>query len=179
MKSYKNISISLIFVLALSFTGIFFNSCSKYEEGPSISLISAMKKITGTWTLEETMLNDTIINLNDLTSLLGDINLDSLTGDSPISIDDIQVSEVKVTFEKDGDGNFFFALDIGFFPISRTEYITWEFDDDKENIDVTLLEDVHTFEIVMLTKKELWLRRTETTGGVTSVLLMKLEKEKD
>ncbi len=179
MKSYKNISISLIFVLALSFIGIFFNSCNKYEEGPSISLVSATKRITGTWLLKETMLNDTVINLNDLTSLLGDMDLDSLAGDSPIPLGDVQVTEVKVTFEKDGDGNFYFALDLGFFPITRTEYITWKFDDEKENIDVTLLEDVHTFKIVMLTKKELWLRRTETTDGATSVLLMKLDKEND
>lgn len=179
MKSYKNISISLIFVLALSFTGIFFNSCNKYEEGPSISLLSATKRITGTWLLKETVLNDTVINLNDLSSLLSGIDLDSLIGDFPFAIDDIQISAIKLTFEKDGGGNFLILANLGFLESPISENITWKFDDDKENIDITLFEDDLTFEIVMLTKKELWIRKTETAGGLTSVLLMKLDKEKD
>lgn len=156
-----------------------FSSCNKYEEGPSFSLLSATKRIVGTWELTETTINDTVVSLNDLTSMLGDVDLDSLTGGIPISIEDITVTSVKVTFEKDGDGNFFFAISAGFFPVSRTEYITWVFDDDKENIDITIMSEVQSFEIIRLTNKELWLRRTETEGVATTTTVMKMEKEKE
>jgi len=168
-------------ILACIISGFIFvfMSCNKYEEGPSFSWLSATKRIEGTWVLTETTVNDTVVSLNDLTSMLGDVDLDSLTGGIPIDISDITVTAVKLTIEKDGDGNFFFAISTGFFPVSRTEYITWSFDDDKENIDITIMSEVQSFEIIRLTNKELWLRRIETTDGLTTTMVMKMEKEKD
>jgi hypothetical protein len=168
----------IIAALALAFL-LGFSSCNKYEEGPSFTLLSATKRIEGTWVLTETTINDTVVSLNDLTSMLGDVDLDSITGGIPIDISDITVTAVKLTIEKDGDGNFFFAISAGFFPFSRTEYITWVFDDEKENIDITIMSEVQSFEIIRLTNKELWLRRIETTDGHTTTMVMKMEKEKD
>lgn len=168
-------------ILACIISGFIFvfMSCNKYEEGPSFSLLSATKRIEGTWVLTETRVNDTVVNLNDLTSLLGDVNLDSITGGIPIDISQVTVTAVKVTFEKDGDGNFYFAINVGFFPFNYTQYITWVFDDDKENIDVSIESEVQSFEILRLTNKELWLRRIETVDAVTTTTVLKCEKEKD
>jgi hypothetical protein len=181
IKNVKNYCMKrILFVFWAVIIGlVIFSSCNKYEEGPSFSLLSATKRIVGTWELTETTINDTVVSLNDLTSMLGDVDLDSLTGGIPISIEDITVTSVKVTFEKDGDGNFFFAISAGFFPVSRTEYITWVFDDEKVNIDITIMSEVQSFEIIRLTNKELWLRRIETTAGPTTTTVMKMEKEKE
>ncbi len=175
MKS-KNVLLIASAVMAIS---IVFSSCNKYEEGPAFTILSATKRIEGTWLLTETRVNDTIVNLNDLTSMLGNVDMDSITGGLPIDISQITVTAVKVTFEKDGDGNFYFAINAGFFPVTRTEYITWVFDDAKENIDVTIQSEIQSFEIIRLTNKELWLRRIETLDGLTTTTILKCEKEKD
>lgn len=172
----KNILIIAAAVMAMS---IVFSSCNKYEEGPAFTIVSVNKRIEGTWVLKETKVNDTVVNLNDLSSMLGNVDMDSIAGDIPFDISDITVTAVKLKIEKDGDGNFYFAINAGFFPVTRTEYITWVFDDKKENIDITIMSEILSFEILRLTTKELWIRNVETTDGVSTTLVMKMEKEKD
>jgi len=157
---------------------IMFSSCNKYEEGPSFSLLSATKRIVGTWELKETTINDTVVDLNDMIDMLGESELDSIS-DMGFDISQIDITAVKVTFEKDGDGNFFFAISMSGFPFSRTEYMTWEFDEDKEDVEITIMSEIQIFEILRLSNSELWLRRIEEQGGLTTTTVMKLEKEKD
>ncbi len=97
---------------------VIFSSCNKYEEGPSFTLLSATKRITGTWELKETLVNDTLVTLNDFTSMLGDMDLDSLTGGIPIDPSTLTITDIKTTFEKDGDGNFYFAVSVMGFPVN-------------------------------------------------------------
>ena len=158
---------------------VIFSSCNKYEEGPAFTILSATKRITGTWELKETLVNDTIVNLNDFTSMLGDIDLDSLSGGIPIDPSTLTITDIKATFEKDGDGNFYFALSMMGFPINRTEYMTWQFDEDKMNVEITLMNELQAMEILRLTNKEMWLRNIETEDGVTTTIIMKMEKEKE
>ncbi|MBP7464423.1 MAG: hypothetical protein KA793_08810 [Bacteroidales bacterium] len=164
-------------VLLTIAAALMLSSCTTYDEGPSFTLISAMQRITGTWVLEETRVNDTVVDLNDMAAMLGDVDLDSLTGGFQIDPTQISVTKVNLTFEKDGDGNFYFAVSVMSFPFSRTEFITWSFDDEKQNVSITALEETRDYEIVKLTKTELWLRYTETTDGETTTLFMKFEKE--
>lgn len=158
---------------------VLFSACNKYEEGPSFSLLSATKRITGTWLLTETILNDTAVDLMNLGALLGDdVSLDSLMGDIQIDPSQVSINSVKIIFEKDGDGNMAINLKILAFPYNHIEYIKWKFDADKENVDITIMDDLQSFKILRLTNKDLWLLRTETEDGVTTKFLMKMEKEK-
>lgn len=158
---------------------VLFSACNKYEEGPSFSLLSATKRITGTWKLTETRLNDSLVDLMDIGALLGgDVSLDSLMGDIQIDPTEISIKEIKITFEKGGNGNIGINLLVVGFPYNHVENITWKFDAEKENVDVTIMNDLQTFKILRLSNKDLWLLRSETEGGVTTTFLMKMEKEK-
>jgi hypothetical protein len=171
----KNILIIAAVTVAASFL---MTSCNKYEEGPSFSLLSANKRIEGTWLMTETRINDTVIDLNDLTSMLGNIDTDSLS-DTGIDFSQVSVTSVKATFEKDGPGNFTITLSVMGLAYPYTQAFTWAFDDKKENVNLTISGDVQTFEIVRLTNKELWIRNTVSEGSITTITEMEFEKEKD
>ncbi len=178
MKSYKKLSFVLFLILSLSFFNIFFTSCNKYEEGPSFSLLSATKRITGTWDLKETLLNDEVLDVNEMLGMFGDIDMDSVSG-FEIDLSQVTLNSVKITFEKEGSGNFTFSISYMGFPISQAEDMTWSFDDDKENVNITFEEEAETFKILMLTKKEMWLENTSTEDGITTVIVMKFDKQDD
>jgi hypothetical protein len=165
---------SIIFAISLVFS-----ACNKYEEGPSFTLLSATKRIEGTWVLTETKVNDTVLNLNDIMSLLANMETDSLSEDIPFDLSTVTINSIKATFDKDGTGNFKFNVSAMGLPFTQTEEITWAFDDEKENVAIVIMEETQSFEILRLTKKELWIRRVETTDGVTTTLIMKMEKEED
>ena len=134
-------------------------SCNKYEEGPAFSLLSANKRLEGTWVMTETRINDTVINLNDLMSMFGNVDTDSLS-DMEIDFSELSVSSVKATFEKEGAGNFTITLSVMGLAYPYTQAFTWAFDDKKENVNLTISGEVMTFEIIRLTNKELWIRNT-------------------
>ncbi|HOZ29376.1 MAG TPA: DUF5004 domain-containing protein [Bacteroidales bacterium] len=165
-------------IISFIIVALVFAACNKYEEGPTFSLLSVTKRITGTWELKETIINDTVVDLNDMIDMMGEAELDSLS-DMGFDISQLDITAVKVTFEKDGDGNFYFAINMSGFPFSRTEYMTWEFDEDKENVEITIMSEIQIFEIIRLSNSELWLRRIEVQDGITTTTVMKLEKEKD
>jgi hypothetical protein len=155
---------------------VFFSSCNKYEEGPSFTLLSATKRIVGTWELKETLINDQIVDINDMLDMFGEMDMDSMSG-FEIDPTQISVNSVKITFEKEGTGNFAFSVSYMSFPLTQKEDMIWSFDDDKENVSLTIMGDVQTFEIIRLTNKELWLKRVETVNGVDTTTIMKAEKE--
>ena len=170
-KHYLLLSVFVSFI-------IIFSACNKYEEGPAFSLLSVTKRITGIWELKETIINDTVVDLNDMIDMMGEAELDSIS-DMGFDISQINITAVKVTFEKDGDGNFYFAISLSGFPFTRTEYMTWVFDEDKEDVEITIMSEIQIFEILRLSNSELWLRRIEVQDGLTTTTVMKLEKEKD
>lgn len=64
MKNLKKISI-----LMLATTFIFTTSCSKYEEGPAISLLPKKTRLVGTWEVDEIVHDDgEVENVNDNTT---------------------------------------------------------------------------------------------------------------
>ncbi|PLX05914.1 MAG: hypothetical protein C0596_15555 [Marinilabiliales bacterium] len=178
MKNFKRITTVLVVLFSIT-AGITFNSCNKYEEGPSFSLLSATKRITGTWELTETLLNDEVVDVNDMLDMFGEMPMDTSMSEFEFDISEITVNSVMLTFEKSGAGNLAVSISYMMFPFTQNESMTWTFDDDKENVSITVMGDVQTFEIIRLTNKELWLRRVETTGGVTNTTIMKAEKEED
>ncbi|MDD2635088.1 MAG: hypothetical protein PHW82_06270 [Bacteroidales bacterium] len=172
--SKKIVLISIVLIIM----GMGFNSCKKYEEGPSFTLLTATNRITGTWELNETQLNGAVIDINDIISLfMGAMPADS-TADIGIGLDDFSINGVKMVFDKDGTGSFIVSVSVIGMTTNQTESITWEFDDKKENVDIVLMEETMSFEILRLTNKELWLSMSETIDNATSTTIMKLEKEK-
>lgn len=84
MKTYKNFSllVALTFILSLGLT-----SCEKYEEGPSLSLLSKKQRMTGTWLVVE---NDGDEVEEDLTYSMeadGDITMTYRDGNASFSFD--------------------------------------------------------------------------------------------
>jgi len=73
MRVKKFISI----VAVIMFCGVIFTGCSKYEDGPSISLLSKISRLTGVW-------NVTTMNGHTI---------------------DSDYESVELTFDKDGDYN--------------------------------------------------------------------------
>lgn len=53
-----------------------FNSCSKYEDGPAISLLSKKARITGTWTMESIVENGVTVDLGFLSVFAGTLTYD-------------------------------------------------------------------------------------------------------
>ncbi|HPG74372.1 MAG TPA: hypothetical protein PLM49_08785 [Bacteroidales bacterium] len=172
----KNLTFGLIIIALIGLS-----ACEKYENGPSFTLLSATKRITGNWELKEALLNDTIIDLNNMAALLGEFDTDNLGNSLPFEIDPTQISvnSVKLNLESDGDGNFSIAIQFITFPYTLTEYLTWAFDDEKENVEMTISNETSSFEILRLSNKEMWLRSTETVDGETNIVVTKFEKLDD
>lgn len=53
----KKITFNWVAIFVITSVSIFFNSCSKYEEGPGISLRSADARVTGDWKVESYTIN--------------------------------------------------------------------------------------------------------------------------
>lgn len=92
------------FVIILVF---FSTSCSKYDEGPTLSFKSPEKRITGKWLLDKYYVNDNLVNLNEL-----------------------GIEKWEKTFNADSSGMQTIKL-IGFEPVN--EDFEWQFDDKKLN----------------------------------------------
>jgi hypothetical protein len=151
----KKLAIILTMVAA---TAMIFSSCGKYEEGPSVSLLTKKARITGTWKVIETSTNGTSVDLGDMVT--------------------------KTTIEKDGTGSISVSGSFMGIDFSSTSDLEWEFNDSKEGIkirtkgtDETEWSEWDESEIIRLTNKECWTQVVETTAGVTTTTITKMEKE--
>ncbi|MCC7301608.1 MAG: hypothetical protein IT233_03105 [Bacteroidia bacterium] len=130
---------TIIWTLALlMFGSIAIVSCSKYEEGPKISLRTRKGRLAGDWKLTEMLVNGTAVNLSGSTY------------------------ELKI--EKDGGYTMIMTVPVlG----TLTDVGTWEFGDKKETlISTNSTGDKDTSTIVMLKNKMLKLK-DESGGDVT------------
>lgn len=177
MKTQKLHITSLVIVLTIA-SAIFFNSCNKYEEGPAFSLLSATKRIAGTWELKETTVNGDILDINQMLGIFGEMEMDTITG-FEFDLSQMTVNYVRMTLDKAGTGNFSVSVSYMGFSFPQNEEIIWSFDDKKENISITVMGDVQDFEIIRLTNKELWLQDVETIDGTITTTIMKSEKLND
>lgn len=76
---------------------------------------------------------------------------------------------IEMEFSKDGD----FELSYSYFTYSYSERGEWEFSGDKEELELTIDNEIQKFEILRLTNKELWMESID--GG--SVEEWRLEKK--
>jgi len=147
-----------IILTILATTAMIFSSCGKYEEGPSVSLLTKKARITGTWTLTETTHNGVV---------------QDMTGYS-----------ISTTLDKDGTGTSTATGEYLGMTISSTTKVEWEFNDTKESIrtryadeDGIFAEDWEETTITKLTNSEFWTEGTETENGVAIITIVKMTKD--
>jgi hypothetical protein len=139
-----------IFLIAFLVSAIFsFNSCSKFEEGPGISLKSKKARLANTWAFE------TITDLNTGDEMTAQEFFD-------ISGEDIDYEvDVKFKFDKEGTFEVVYAVMTFEFTVPGT----WEFVGDtglKLEIDLSSIDpeaenQIMEMNILRLASKELWL----------------------
>lgn len=117
--------------------GLVLGSCSKYEDGPSFTLLTKKMRLTGIW------------------------NLDYLTMDGERQA--ASTSGVKMTYEfkKDGTGSNTFTMGTW----TETEPGTWSWSEKKDSIimtDTTGFRDAYL--ITRLTNSELVMQQTDEDG---------------
>ena len=66
---------------------------------------------------------------------------------------------VEMEFEKEGDFRYTYSYD----SYSYSYNGTWEFSNDKEEVDIIIDNNVETFEILRLKNDELWLEASDNT----------------
>ncbi len=97
----------ILSVAALLGTSALVSSCSKYEEGPKLTLLSKKARLTGDWKLSEQTLNGTAQTLNGTSTM---------------------------TISKDGTFKSAYSYVILGQTYSSNTTGTWEFSDDKTSI---------------------------------------------
>ncbi len=162
-----------------------FTSCSKYEEGPGLSLRSKTSRVAGDWKV--TSFTEDGINIFQMTE---NNVFDCMSGSTFDYTITTTINDYNVTFDKDGGCNF--ASNINFTSLDfNTSYINcspsytnntqsytdtgkWEFASDKEDIKITYSDgSVENWKIIELREKEM---KLEMTTGST-VDKMTLEKK--
>jgi hypothetical protein len=141
MKMKKIVKISIIALLVGS-TAFTFSGCGKYEDGPSISLLTKKARVAGTWGVEKYMVNGV-----DQTAAWRQV-----------------YSSENLIFDKAGTYSATYNTILGPF----TDAGTWAFINDKANLQLisssaNSVADV--WEIIRLTNSELWVRET---GSITT-----------
>ncbi len=126
-------------VKTLFFTGLLsilvvLPSCSKYEEGPAISLRTKKARVANTWEVEKAYRNNEEVT------------------------DDYDEYTLKTT--KDGDAELAALYSAGSFSFEYDTQGTWDFADDKESLMLDFEDDGadRNYQILRLTNDEMWLR---------------------
>lgn len=137
----KRTKVYVALAAAFMFTA---TSCSKYEDGPGVSLVPRSERVANTWEYDKVYENGEEVTENYdqyelYTSADGDAQLDA----------EYQYGGVTVETSTDG---------------------TWEFQNEEENISFDFEDDEqdNTYQILRLTQDELWLREL---GGETEIHL--------
>ncbi len=132
-------------VAFLALTLVIVSSCSKYEEGPKFTLLSAKARITGDWTT-------TAISVNGQSQ--------NLTGTS-----------FKTSIKKDGTYTTSSSYTFGGSTFTTNDNGTWEFNSDKTTITSTDSDgDVSTATITMLKNK--MMKRKTVDGSFTTIVTL-------
>jgi hypothetical protein len=132
------------FVLALG-TATVLTSCSKYEEGPKLTLLSKKNRLTNDWKLTATAdSNGVALDMTGFSTTMSLANDGTFSGNSTYTLFGTPVFDYDVTG-------------------------TWEFTDEKETLTLTTLtlntqpvNDAVKYTIVRLAKDELKVRDEET-----------------
>ena len=132
--------------LAAIILAVILPSCQKYEDGPFISLASAKSRAVNTWKMDRM-----ISNGSDVTAYF---NLLSPDFTVELKSDDSYTTTWSSILSESG---------------------TWTFDNPKENIILTTSGTAYTtnWNILKLTKDELWVKFTDGTDNVEYQLITK------
>lgn len=146
MKKIVKISIIALIVGCTAFT---FSGCGKYEDGPSISLLTKKARVAGTWGVEKYMVNGV-----DQTAAWRQV-----------------YSSENLIFDKAGTYSATYNTILGPF----TDAGTWAFINDKANLQrisssANSVADV--WEIIRLTNSELWVRETGSSSNADELHYM-------
>jgi hypothetical protein len=117
---------------AAGVTAVVVAGCGKYEDGPGFSLMSKKSRMVGTWD---------VVSSTD--SQTGEVY--NYCGSSAYCLEISMDKDNKLTQKITYSGQ------------SQTYSGTWDFNDDKTQLQWTTGGDVQSFEIKRLTNKELWL----------------------
>ena len=110
-------------------------SCKKGSDDPVVSLKTRNDRFTNTWTLVKYEKNGSVQDLNGVTYIYNVYNNGTLT--------------------RTIEGSLFG------FPTRSVNNGTWTFQNDDEDVKITIANDVQVYNIQRLASKELWLRKTE------------------
>lgn len=126
----KTLSKHLLAIAVVAFT---LPSCSKYEDGPEISLLSKKNRVTNSWEVEKATEDG-----NDVTSSYEQFELEIRDDNSTTLAARYSSGDATIVFETDG---------------------TWEFQNNKADLKLDYENDDadRTYIILRLTKDELWL----------------------
>lgn len=118
-----------------------FTSCKKGEDDPAISLRSRKARFANTWTLVKYEKNGVQENMDD----------------------------ILLIYETDKDGALKETAQGAIFgtTVQTVRNGTWEFVSDKEDVRITIDNNIDTYEIQRLANSELWLK--EVDGADTYV----------
>ncbi len=127
MKSLQKHVLSLLAIALIA------SSCSKYEDGPSFSLLPKKERVTNNWEVEKAMEDG-----QDVTSSYEQYELDLRKDNSATLTARYEGGAGAVVFETDG---------------------TWEFQNNKSDLKLDYENDEadETYIILRLAKDELWL----------------------
>lgn len=131
VKVSKKLLIAAVLVTVLNF-----QSCGKYEDGPSFSLKTKKGRLVGEWEVVKMYDNQGVQVY-------------------PYSSTDYSV-ELEFEFEKDGDFALKYKYSYYGFTYNYSYKGEWEFSSDKEELEVEIQNEVQDWEIKRLTSKELW-----------------------
>ena len=148
MKMKKIVKISII-ALLVGCTAFTFSGCGKYEDGPSISLLTKKARVAGTWGVEKYMVNGV-----DQTAAWRQV-----------------YSSENLIFDKAGTYSATYNTILGPF----TDAGTWAFINDKANLQLisssaNSVADV--WEIIRLTNSEFWVRETGSSSNAAELHYM-------
>lgn len=123
------------YIISITIAALFFStSCKKYEEGPAINLTPKKQRVENTWEVYKAYDKD-----EDVT-------------------EDFEQYELKTT--KDGDAKLNAAYTFGSITFEYETNGTWEFKDNKENLNFDYEDDEadRDYQILKLTEDEMHLR---------------------
>lgn len=133
----KKLTLILLAIVALV------SACSKYEEGPGLSLLSKKARLAGTWKIT-----------------------DYIDNGQPVIIDETDdLFYERLVFEKDGTGkSYYIGASSGEQGSEQNPYVLqWEFENDNEDLRITdtYNESIIIYKIIRLANKEVILQYTD------------------
>jgi hypothetical protein len=119
-------------------------SCSKYEDGPGVSLVPRDERVANTWEFDKVYEDGEEVTEN--------------------------YDQYELYTSSDGDAQLDAEYNFGGVTVETSTNGTWEFQNDEENISFDYEDDDqdNTYQILRLTQDELWLREL---GGETEIHL--------